>query len=305
MADKVAQATRGEDVLEETVDQPSTVTREMENITGGRSREIRLARGPIIACQLAILIAFLLAWQYLPQIPALSSRFKFMDPFFISSPTQVAQKVVDLATGRNESILIWPYLWNTLQAALVGLVIGICLGALVGLLLSGSQFAARVMRPFIDALNATPRVAFIPIIVIIFGPTQLSSIVVSLLVVFFVSFFNAYEGGVTVAPQLVQNASILGASRAAVMRRVRLPFVLAWTMAAIPVALAFSLLSVVTAEILTGAPGIGRLITQATSTVDATLTFAIVIYLAVMGASLVAIADAIKRRAMHWWVAGG
>lgn len=244
-------------------------------------------------------------WEFLPRIESLSDRYKFLDPFFVSSPGDTFTRIVDMATGRNDSFVVWPYLKTTLAATFGGLVIGLFSGGALGLLLSNSQFLQRVTRPFIVAVNATPRVAFIPIIVILFGPTQGASIAISVLVVFFVAFFNAFEGGSTVASHLLQNARVLGASERGVMLRVRLPYVFAWTMAALPVAIAFSLVSVVTAEILTGNAGIGRLITTATSTVDATLTMAVVAYLSVVGATIVALADVMKRRVLHWWTAGG
>jgi NitT/TauT family transport system permease protein len=159
-----------------------------------------------------------------------------------------------------------------------------------------------VVQPFVVALNAVPRIALIPIIIILVGPSFGASVVISLIVVFFVAFFNAYEGGRNVTPQLLQNAKILGASRAQIMWQIRSPYVLAWTLAALPLATTFAVISVVTGEILTGYPGLGRLISVAEVTADSSLTFAVVVVMSVMGMVVVGIAQLVKVRVLHWWV---
>lgn len=257
----------------------------------------------VLLCQVGLVVAFLAAWQYLPQIPALRAQFSLLDPFFISSPAQVWSTVTDMATGHEGSPLIWPYVWRTIEAALLGMLVGMVLGGAGGLLLSSSEFTSKVIYPFVTAVNATPRIAFVPLVVIMFGASRAASITISVLVVFFVAFFNAFEGGRTVPTQLLQNARLLGADGVRQMLRIRLPYVVAWCMASLPVALAFSLVSVVTAEVFTGYEGVGRLLMTATATVNADLTFGLVVYLAVMGVALVTGAEFLKRRLLHWWTA--
>jgi NitT/TauT family transport system permease protein len=193
------------------------------------------------------------------------------------------------------------YLWATVGSTLVGLAIGLVTGSLCGLLLSNSEALAQIIRPFLVAFNAVPRVALIPVIVIIVGPSFEASVVSCFIVVFFVVFFSAYEGGRTVPKHMLQNARLLGASRWEMMRTVRFPCVLAWTFASLPVAVTFGLITVVTTEILTGAGGMGHLIVTALATSEATLTFATIVALGVVGLVIVLIADAIKAKMLHWW----
>jgi NitT/TauT family transport system permease protein len=208
---------------------------------------------------------------------------------------------VDLLTGQHGSVMVWPYAWATLSASLIGTIIGMALGATAGLLLSNFNFLGAVVRPFLVAANATPRIALIPIIILLFGISATSSAVVAILVVFFIAFFNALMGGRSIAPELIGNARLLGASEWGILREVRLPYVLAWTLAAMPIALTFSVISVVTGEILTGYPGMGRLLSTATNTVDSTLTFAVVFFLAAIGMVTVMISDFLQARILHWW----
>jgi hypothetical protein len=161
----------------------------------------------VLFVQLMILATFLAAWEFLPRIKVLQESTHLLDPFFISAPSRIVTRLSELMTGTNGSPLIWPYVFPTVAAAITGIVIGVLFGAFFGLLLSASPFLSDVFRPFVVAANAVPRVALIPIVVIFVGPTFQSSVIISVMVVFFVAFFNAYEGGRTVAPHLIQNAA--------------------------------------------------------------------------------------------------
>jgi NitT/TauT family transport system permease protein len=253
--------------------------------------------------QLAIVAAFLIAWEYVPQSQQLSAISHLFDPFFVSSPSRIAKRLVELATGTNGSFLIWPYVWPTLFASVIGTAVGMTSGGAAGLLLSNWRFASDVFQPFVVALNAVPRIALIPIIVLITGPTFSASIVISILVVFFVAFFSAYEGGRTVPSHLVQNAQVLGASRLHVLAFIRLPYVMAWTLAVLPLGITFAIISIVTGEILTGYPGMGRLISIASLSADSALTFSVVIVLSLLGLISVGLAEQVKHRLLHWWEA--
>jgi NitT/TauT family transport system permease protein len=267
---------------------------------GRRTTPGTRSRSTVVGLQLLILGAFLAGWQWIPKVEWFQRRSKLFDPYFISSPGRVGERTWDLAVG-NGDVTIWPYAIKTLQATLIGTAIGMVLGGLVGLVLSHSDLLSRVFSPFITAINAIPRIALIPIVVVVFGPSFKSSVVISVLIVFFVAFFSAWEGGRSVPSVMVQNAGLLGASTRDVLRRVRLPYVVAFTMMALPLAVTFSLLTVVTGEVLTGYAGFGRLISLSNLTSDATTTFAVALYLGVIGVLAVAIAQLVRNRVLHWW----
>jgi NitT/TauT family transport system permease protein len=255
------------------------------------------------AYQLLTLIVILASWQFLPLIPFLK-QFHLFDSFFVSSPSRIVAMLADLMTGANGTFVIWPYIWPTVAAALIGVAVGMIIGSTLGLLLSNSVMLSEVFRPFVVAANAVPRIALIPIIILLVGPTFQASVVNSILVVFFVVFFNAFEGGRSVAPHLLQNAELLGASGRQVMLLVRAPYVLAWTLAVLPLAATFGIISVVTGEIFSGFRGLGRLVYTASATADSTLTFSVVIVLSIVGVIVVGIAEQFKQRVLHWWGRG-
>jgi NitT/TauT family transport system permease protein len=254
--------------------------------------------------RLGVVVLTLAAWQFLPKLGALRDFSVIFDPFFVSSPEMVYHRLLDMGLGRKGQTAMWTELWTTIKATLLGVGIGVGLGLLFGLVFSNSRTLQRVMRPFIALLNSMPRIALVPIFVIIAGPTTTASVLTAVVVVFFIVFYNAFAGGVSVPPQTIQNAQLLGATSWELMRSVRLPYVMVWTFTALPNALSFGLVAVVTAEILTGRAGMGQLLLTSISTVDSTLTFSVVVVLSVVGVALVTVSDALQRRVLHWWDAG-
>lgn len=254
----------------------------------------------VVFWRLVILALVLAAWQFLPEVQAIRNHVNWMNPFFVSSPTRVVNEMYDLATATDGAPSVWPDLWVTVKATLFGTGIGLVIGTFLGAFLSNNPRLASVVSLYVNLLNSMPRVALIPIIVIIVGTGSRASIVASSIVVTFLTFFNAFEGGRSVPLPILQNAQVLRARKWQVMVRVRFPHVLIWTFAAVPNAVAFGLVSVVTTQLLTGTEGMGGLMLAATANLNADLSFSVMIFLSIIGISLVTIADRIKRVVLHW-----
>lgn len=251
--------------------------------------------------QIGLVCLFLLGWEYLPKIPLLSENIRVLDAFFISSPSATWRSLLGLLSGENDNrIVLWPYLWVTVSSTLAGTLIGIALGALCGLVFSNNRRLSEVVQPFLIIANSVPRVAIIPIFVVMLGPTVGAAIVSVVTVVFFLVFFNAFQGGVSIKESLVENALLLGASPLDVMRAIRLPMVLTWTFAAVPNAISFGLVVTVTTELLAGIPGIGSLILTATANLQVATTFAIIAALSAVGLILYWGTVYLQRRIIHW-----
>lgn len=259
------------------------------------------SRAVVVLTQVAVIAGFLLAWQYVPQVGNFS-QWRLLDPFFISSPSQVWASLMDLVLARNGVPGVWEYLRPTLVASVLGLVIAMVVGGAIGLLLGSFEFVGSVFRPMIIAMNAVPRVALIPIVVVIFGTGTQSSVVIAFMVVVFIALFNAYEGARTVEAHVRHNVCLLGATGWDVMWRVRFPYALAWTLSSLPIAVSFAIISVVTGEILTGSSGMGLLITTATNAANTSLVFAVIIVLSTVAMLLLWVAERFKRRVLHWWI---
>jgi len=251
--------------------------------------------------QISLAVAFLVSWQFLPKIHFLADHFRVLDPFYVSSPTQVWVKLKYLISGDPQTgMTMWPYLRTTVYSTVEGTVIGLILGAFAGLVFSNNERLGDIVRPFIILANCVPRVAIIPISVVLLGPTPKASVFNVITVVFFVGFFNAFEGGRSIKPAILDSAALLGASSFNVMRSIRLPMVLTWTFAAVPNAISFGLVVAVTTELLAGIQGMGVLLQTSTSNVQAATTFAIIVALSIVGLLLYFMAVGLRRILIRW-----
>jgi NitT/TauT family transport system permease protein len=277
------------------------------NVRGQRRRRKRnVARGPrmlrIWIWRLVVVAVIIVGWQWVPQIPGIRRYLGFLDPYFISSPSGIVHEIGILATGSQGITPVWAPLARTVLTALIGTGVACAAGACAGLIVSTWESLELVVRPFLIFLNAIPRIAIIPIIILIVGSSPEADALTALSVVFFLVFYNAYEGGASVPREVIQNAHLLGASSYATMWKVRWPYALAWTMASLPNAIAFGLVGAVTAEIFTGSSGgMGYDMSLAVDNVNSNFLFAIVAILAIVGVILVMGAGVCRRLLIPWW----
>jgi NitT/TauT family transport system permease protein len=279
---------------------PDAVT---EQTARARHTKLRSLRRTILvhSIQVVIVAAFLAGWQWIPEIHGAAHVSPVFDHFFVSSPLRQARTLYRLATGAHNTPTIWTPFERSVVPALIGTAIAIITGGLSGLICSNWDMLNRIARPFVLLGNSVPRITLIPIFIVIAGPTSTTDIMIGFLSVFFLVFFNAYEGGVSVPPEALENIRILGASRNQELRRVRFPYVLVWTFASLPVAIGFGLTAIVTAELFTGSNGLGQLLLISVQTANADLTIAVTIVLAITGVVLIGLASLLKKRVLHWW----
>ncbi len=257
----------------------------------------RRRRRRVALWQFAILFFFLAAWEGLTRIPALAAT-TFIDPFFISRPSRIATRLWQwMQPGRNS---VWPHLLLTLEATALGLGIGVGSGFAVGLALSQNRFLAQVLNPFIIALNSMPRIAFVPLLTMLFGLGIASKVATSWFVVFFLVFFNTYKGGLSLERELVDFCRTLGGTPRGILWRVRIPTAASWTFASLPNAISFALIGVVLAEFVGSTTGMGYLMITSLATLNATDMFAAVTLLSAVGVGLVYMVRAVERRVLHW-----
>lgn len=255
-----------------------------------------------LAWQIGLVAVFLAGWQWIPAIPGATSVSPVLDPFFVSSPWRVVVELWERMTGvGNQPDLIWKPFFETLIPSLLATLISLGLGAAAGLVCSNWETIDRVAKPFLLAANALPRIVLIPVIILIAGGSVRSNITVGVLVVFFLVFWNAFEGGRSVSPEVMDNAKLLGAGSWDQLRIIRWPYVMAWSFAQLPNAITFGLTAVVTAEVFTGSSGLGQLMTIALNTANADLTMAVALLLGITGVLLVLLAGLLRDRVLHWW----
>ncbi|MFF5989095.1 ABC transporter permease [Prauserella flavalba] len=253
----------------------------------------------VIALQGLVVGGFFTLWQFGPKLEALRQAFPFLDEFFISSPTMVASRLVEMVTGAREPN-IWPLALNSAQGILLGGVIGVACGMVGGLVLSHWPTAHAIALPYLVALNATPKLALVPIFVVVFGPTVTTAVTVTAFVVFLVTLFAAVAGGRNVPAEQLLNAELLG-GRGIELMRIRMRYVSVWTLANLPNIVATAFVAGLLSEVLSTGPGLGRLIRLALERLDATGTMALVVLLSIIGLALVRTGRVVARRYLHWF----
>src|SRR5436190_5080870 len=215
-----------------------------------------------------------------------------IDPFFLSRPSDIVRRVaVWIASGS-----LWPHLIVTLQESLLGLLLGAALGVSTGFALARSPYAARIVEPYIIMLNAVPRVVLAPLFLLWFGLGIWSKVALAVTLVFFVMFFNTYQGVRDADRVVLDNVRMLGATERQLVRHVLIPSALTWIFSSLQTSLGFALVGAVVGEYLGSTHGLGYVISQAEGTFDTTGVFAGMTVLA----AVVVVASAGVSRLERW-----
>ena len=222
----------------------------------------------------ALLLGGVFLFWYAMTEPGLIKPFWFDDPtrakFFFGQPLKVFQRIWTWFSSGS----IYLHLGVTLLETLLAFAIGTLLGLVCGLWLALSPTASTLADPYIKGMNAMPRVILAPIFAVWFGLGIASKVVFGVTLVFFIVFFNVYQGVKEVSPVVLANARMLGASGRQLLRHVYLPSALSWMFSSLHTSVGFAMVGAVVGEYLGSSAGLGYLIQQAEGVFDVTGVFA-------------------------------
>ena len=256
-------------------------------------------RKPLPAGRLALFHALLLGavfvFWYVMTEPGL------IPPFFFGQPVQVLARIWDWFAGGK----IYLHLWITLIETMLAFVIGTLLGLGVGLWLALSPTASALADPYIKAMNAMPRVILAPIFAVWFGLGILSKVALGVTLVFFIVFFNVYQGVKEVSPVVLNNARMLGAGSRQLLRTVYVPSAMSWVFSSLHTSVGMAFVGAVVGEYLGSARGVGYLILQAEGAFDINTVFAGILVLTAFALALDALVSFAERRLLVWRPAQG
>ncbi len=213
-------------------------------------------RAAVTAGRADVLVVLLGAWQRGTVVGAI-------DPFFFGSPLGIVLRLAHWFVHGTAYGPFWYEIWVTLQESLLGFVAGVASGIVVGVLLGEIPFLADVAGPYIEIVNALPRIVLGSIFVMWLGLGLASKVVLAAALVFFVVFFNAFQGVRSVDRNLIANARVLGASHMQVVRHVVVPSAMSWVIASLHVALGFSIIGAIVGEFLGAQHDLGLVIATA------------------------------------------
>jgi len=205
--------------------------------------------------QLGLFAAVLLAWYVLTS-PTLLPPLYFDDPhkaaFFFGEPLKVATRIWDWFSSGS----IYPHLWVTLVETALAFAIGTILGLVMGLWLARSPTASALLDPYLKALNSMPRVILAPIFAMWFGLDIGSKVALGVTLVFFIVFFNVYQGVREVSHTVLANARMLGANDRQLLRHVYIPSAMSWVFASLHNSVGLAFVGAVVGEYLGSSRGV-------------------------------------------------
>src|SRR4029450_8809374 len=227
-----------------------------------------MSRIKLLLLQVMVAVVSIALWHVLTTYPVFGRLL--LPPFFFSNPVDVAKQVVTwFATG-----VIWKHLWVTLIEAILAFVIGSIAGVLVGFWFARQPRVAAVFDPYVKMTNALPRVVLAPIFALWLGLGIWSKVALGFTLVFFIVFFNVYQGVREVPQVVLANARLLGMNERQRPRHVYWPAALTWVFSSLHTSVGFALVGAVVGEYLGSSAGLGYKIQQAEGVFDVTGVFA-------------------------------
>ena len=253
-----------------------------------------MSRIGLLSLQLLVAIVALALWQFLATVPLFGKVW--LPPFFFSNPVDVGSQIVSwFATG-----VIWKHLLITLLESMLAFVIGSAMGAAVGFWFARQPTVAAVFDPYVKMVNALPRVVLAPIFTLWLGLGIWSKVALGVTLVFFIVFFNVYQGVKEVSTTVRDNARMIGMNEGQLMRHVYWPSALSWMFSSLHTSVGFAVVGAVVGEYLGSAAGLGYLIQQAEGVFDVAGVFAGMFVLSVFVILIDVGVTLVERRLLVW-----
>jgi len=253
-----------------------------------------MSRLSLLALQLLVAVVAIALWHVLTTVPV-GGRL-LLPPFFFSNPFDVALRVFDMfASG-----IVWRHLWVTLEESLLAFAIGSAAGIAVGFWFARQPVIAAVFDPYVKMVNALPRVVLAPIFTLWLGLGIWSKVALGVTLVFFIVFFNVYQGIKEVSPTVLANARMLGMSERQLVRHVYWPSALSWMFSSLHTSVGFAVVGAVVGEYLGSAAGLGYMIQQAEGVFDVAGVFAGMFVLAVFVIVIDILVTLVENRLLVW-----
>src|SRR5712672_3270666 len=253
-----------------------------------------MSRLTLFAFQVLVAVVVLGLWQLFATVPVFGRLL--LPPFFFSNPLDVGSQIFDwFRTG-----VIWKHLAITLWESILAFAIGSLSGVLVGFWFARQPRVAAVFDPYVKMANALPRVVLAPIFALWLGLGIWSKVALGVTLVFFIVFFNVYQGVKEVSATVRDNGRMLGMSERQLMRHVYWPSALSWMFSSLHTSVGFAVVGAVVGEYLGSAAGLGYLIQAAEGNFDVAGVFSGMVVLAVFVLLIDALVSVVERRLLVW-----
>jgi NitT/TauT family transport system permease protein len=266
---------------------------ELQGVEREAQARIRQRQILVYVLRVTLLVLTLGAWE-------LAGRAGWIDPFFFSLPSQIANQIWVWLTEGTSLGPLWVQVLVTLEETGLGFLIGAVGGIVAGIALGRNKLLADVFSIYIKIANSVPRVVLGSVFIIALGLGMASKVALAVVMVFFVVFGNAFQGVREADRNLIANAHILGASKWQVTFSVVLPSAMTWILASLHVSFGFALVGAVVGEFLGAKQGIGLLIATAQGAFNASGVFAAMIVLAAVALAAEYLITQLENSLLKW-----
>lgn len=252
---------------------------------------VRRARRPVPNAVLgaAGLLGFLLLLELVPRLGIVNPAY--LPPF--------SEMVRALVTQAGDAVF-WEALSATLRGWSLGLAIALAAGVVVGVVLGSSTFLREATATTVEFLRPIPSVALIPVVVLLFGSSMTSTLLLVVYASFWQVLVQVVYGVQDIDPVADETARSYRLSSWRRVRTVVWPTVMPYAMTGFRLAAAVALILEITGELIIGSPGLGRIIALAQSAGAVENMYALVLVTGLIGVAVNLLARAVERRALHW-----
>lgn len=228
-----------------------------------------------VLMQISVLLVFLLFWE-------LAAVFRIIDPFLLSSPSRIVSTVVRLFREGTLFLHIGTTLWETV----LGFLLGTLFGTLLAVALWWFPRLYRVLDPYLVVLNALPKIALGPVLIVWIGAGMGSIVVMGILVSLIVTTVTVLNGFHATTDEKELLMKTLGATRAQLFFKVVLPASVSNLVSALKISVAMSWVGVIVGEYLVSKAGLGYLIVYGGQVFKLDLVMASVVLLCLLAAAM-------------------
>jgi NitT/TauT family transport system permease protein len=241
-----------------------------------------------------VVVAVFGLWQLL-------SAVNVLNPIVISKPTDIAGEIVGWFADGS----IWSAAGQTLLTFAEGYLAGVIVGVVVGIAMGGSTGIRQYLDPFILFFNAIPKLVLVPLLIAIYGFTNVPGVIITFLVVIFLVAITVEKGMEEIEGDFIANTRMLGARRRDILRDVYLPAVGIWVVTSARLAIGLAFQSAVVAEFFGAGHGLGFLIVHGEQSFDVKEIWGGIVLTVVLALIIDWILAIIDRRVSRWLPAQG
>lgn len=252
-------------------------------------KKIQRHQAFVTTMRYALLVAILVLWE-------VGARLGWMDSFITSSPSRVFHTLTNLYHSGD----LFRHIGVTLYETVVGFLLGTFLGTAIAILLWWSPTTNKILDPYLVVLNALPKIALGPILIVWIGASSGSIIAMGLLISLVVTILTVLTGFLEISEEKQLLMRTLGATKTQIFTKVVLPASVPTLMAALKISVGMSWVGVIVGEYLVSKAGLGYLIVYGGQVFQLNLVMASILVLCLLAALMYYVVAYFEKRIIRW-----